>query len=78
MLLFSKVDIVTVGLTNRAHINQINLVYTYYFCEKITKIKFIFAHIKEFPYICQKRNKRHYDTRIWSEELLLHQKRTEN
>lgn len=63
---------------NWHNVSQSNLIYTYCYCEKITKVKIIFENIEDFPYICHKRKKKHYDTRIWSEELLLHQKRAEN
>lgn len=40
---------------NSRNIKQPNLIYTCCYREMITKVKFIFVHIKDFPYICQKR-----------------------
>lgn len=54
---FSLLDLVydCFHFGNCQHMNQANLIHIRYYCEKITKVEFIFACIKDFPYICQKR-----------------------
>lgn len=34
-----------------------SLAYICHYCEKITKMEFIFAYVEKYPYICLKRKK---------------------